>query len=559
MAAEFTSRVLKLISDLPEGANPYSALQDFLWTLVRPKMPSSFRGQLVALIILYALCLLFVVGSLVVRIWQKTFWVLHLGHSPSLIRPHFSVSWSLWAVILVILLEVQITQTQRYYDTGSKDFMWFMIFSWMPGFLGGITAVWSILVSYCLHLSTYGHMTAVERATPYINGAAISIPIVYLICIVPPACLCSIRFSRATKVLGEIDALLGASAATYDGSFAITDLAAGLPLLQSAQTEFMEFLRLFSIVYGIFSGFVAFLTLAVASVSTLYILVLGKALKVAESMGSQGTSSRGSQRRVMAQTYSNLLITVIAFTILSLVFCITSILISRNPTGLANPHLAQLFLLLPLWTFAVLGLPTAVLLFWRSFDRSGQKSSTVRSNQVSVSVRVEFAEDHQHGPSFPDSMEHGRKGSIAYPYPHARTAFALPMPENFEMVDQKRRLSMDGGYEEKLGWSSEDDHQQQQQHHQLAVPSPGYAPESPVVGRWSTAFSPTDSSVPSLASPPPGNRRRMERLSEASLTDSLQANRDSMAAFSFGTTRTLTPETTASRPESTLVITDNAR
>lgn len=52
---DLQAQLLQLIASLPEGANPYEALQGFLWASLAPDVPSSFRKQLIALACCFAL------------------------------------------------------------------------------------------------------------------------------------------------------------------------------------------------------------------------------------------------------------------------------------------------------------------------------------------------------------------------------------------------------------------------------------------------------------------------------------------------------------------------
>ncbi|GAA6027696.1 hypothetical protein JCM8097_007987 [Rhodosporidiobolus ruineniae] len=585
--ASYESQVLSLIQSLPAGANPYTALDDFLWQQVVPDLPPSFRGQLIFIAVLLDVCFILVAGSLVVRVLQRSFWVVHVGSTPHLVRPHFSISWSLWAALLLVFMEAMIGITVQYYErTGPlASFVGWKIFVWLPAWYGGFTAAWSITVSYLLHLHLYGHHSLVDRLAPCVNYAALGIPLVFSICLIPPGALASHHFARTMSSVQELNELLQSAASSYTGTFRITDLASGLPLLTRMQDEVDLFARYFRVTFAVYAAFGFALTGLLGTVSFLYLLSLRRTMQDLDRFGVASVTARESQRRLMQRTYYNLIITIGAFTLLGSIFSITSIIVAHNPIGLANGTITQVFHLLPLYSFALLGTPTATALFLQSWDRSipfpgrSDPSSSAPASKhrtrVSVSIHVvEFAEsdDSNHSHSRP-------RDSSALPYAHARAALSLPVPDGFELVAPKEKRASSRPSVTDLGLGPRDslytgDSALSNSGSTLEVlpplpspaKSPGFAPESPIVGRWSYASgAPSTRSRTStfggFSSPAgPGSPRRLStpwtpdsslrlygtppplhRLSEASFA-SMEANRDSVAAYSFAATEHLDAE-----------------
>ncbi|BGP15762.1 hypothetical protein JCM10213_007942 [Rhodosporidiobolus nylandii] len=513
---DYQSQALSLVqSSLQAGSNPYEALDDFLWQQVVPEVPASFRAQLIFLAVVLGLCLVLVLASLVVRAVQGTFWIAHRGTSPSLIRPHFSVAWSLWAVVLLILLEVDTGLTIRYYERSIIScFIALKTVAWLPAWYGGFTAAWGIAVSYLLHLSSYGHQQRVERLAPYVNAGALAIPLVFSAVMIPLSAISSRHFVRVIHAFRGIDSLLQQRAASYRGDFSIADLAPGLPPLRDLEAQTQLFKRWFGITFAAFTCSAFVVGTLLAGVSFLYLISLRTSLKIAEAhvQGSTATSC-SRQRKLMQRTYLNLIITVAAFSILAILFGVDSALIAANPGGIARSSPTQLFHLLGYYPFAIFGFPTAILLIVRSFDRtsshhqSSPSNSRNRSGEVSVSVVHDSARDAHMYPG---------TGSLRLPYQHARAAFSLPLPENFELVEPKEKADSPSNDEELVYPSG-----------LLVAPSPGFAPESPIVGyRWSDS---ARTSLPSAVCSPPPSRP----LSMTSMSESLRAHRSSTAAFTF--------------------------
>ncbi|GAA6020780.1 hypothetical protein JCM10207_001656 [Rhodosporidiobolus poonsookiae] len=561
-------QLLSLLANLPEGANPYEAVRDVLWDAVVPEVPDSFKTQLILLIVVLALALALVLGSLVVRLVNRTFWIAHKGSLPPLIRPHFSVSWSLWAVLLLALMEGALVETMGYY--GSKtihpSFMWWQTLVWTPAWFGGFTAAWGILVSFLLHLYSDGYTSQVERWSPYVNEIALGAPIIYTACIFPLAALASTRFSQLMHDIAQIDDLLRQGAASYTGSFSIAQLAPGLPLLQQIETRVAEMQRYFTGLFVSYSVTTFLLTSFLGTVSVLYLRFLHRSLKETPRFASR--QSVDAQKRVMRRTYSNLLITLVAFTILGLVFACVSVAIASDPTGFQQSGKSQVFTLIPYYAFAIFGLPTAILLFVRSFERPASSHtpaasrsrtrSRTTSNPIEVAVEVQvvtmletdpFSQRSSLAPSAQPFSPHS---TLAYP--HARAALQLPLPEGFVMVetikegsptssnddDEKKPLPAPPAAPHPLRLLNPNPPRSPRSPG-LWAPSPGFCPESPIIGRWSASMD--GMSSPRFAGSngcpkPPGQR--------FSVCDSLNsfstsgASSGSTQAFSIGRTAPLT-------------------
>jgi len=123
------------------------------------------------------------------------------------------------------------------------------------------------------------------------------------------------------------------------------------------------------------------------------------------------------------------------------------------PKGFTDPVKSQIFTLLPLYmlsplsrkrrsprrppsprsyAFAILGLPSSILLFVRAFDPTRDRSRSHTRVSVNVNV-VSFSE----GPLPPSPAT--KRQSHAVPYLDARRALALPVPDGFELMPQSSK------------------------------------------------------------------------------------------------------------------------
>lgn len=80
-----------------------------------------------------------------------------------------------------------------------------------------------------------------------------------------------------------------------------------------------------------------------------------------------------------------LVLTVVAFVLLGSIFVAVSIYAALNPQSLEQATPATIVVLVPMWAFSLLGLPTSVLLVWRAVEASAADNSGSQAKQSSFS------------------------------------------------------------------------------------------------------------------------------------------------------------------------------
>ncbi|BGP07678.1 hypothetical protein JCM10049v2_003518 [Rhodotorula toruloides] len=515
-SANYEVQLLQLLGSLKPGENPYVAIEGLVHSYLTPPVPSSFRTQLLAVAAILALCLALVLASFGVRIKQRTFWLVHRGEAPDLWRPHFSVTWSLWAAVLLVLLETLIFETVRFLDGHPmRGYIGLATFGMYPAWYGGFTAAWGITVSFALHLHALGFNTQIDRLAPLINLAAIVCPVIYTAAIFPPAALATSHFAKGVDRLAQIQAFLRTKAATYEGGFSIADLSPAFPLLQPLQDEFNGFLKWFGIAFGVFAGSGCFLVPLLSIIAAFYLYSLRRVLQQTARLGAETGASGLSQTKLMRRTYTNLLMTICAFSFIGGILTVLAFIICRDPRGMLQPIRSQVYTLVPMWCFAILGLPTAILLFVRSFDTASLHPTTSLVSVCGVSFSHTSAAD---GPLPPLPAPADPQ---LVPYALARQALNVPLPQEFELVkrggekrDSGAEGSIDSYGESKDGvyaCPTDDEHSNDDARRNDTV--------SPVSDTTNHA---------SLAS-----RRGARPLSALSLVSSIQAQRDTPAVYLF--------------------------
>ncbi|GAA5924775.1 hypothetical protein JCM3775_005466 [Rhodotorula graminis] len=401
-----TQAILDLLGDLPPGANPYEVVRKYALQALNPPLPESHRRQLIAIAVIFSFSLFFIVASLVVRILNGSFWIVHWGDSPRLLRPHFIVSWSLWAVVFLVLIEVVVIDSIKQFQRASiqKDYAAWRTLAWLPAVYGGWTAAWGTLVSYLLHLHAYGRARLVDRLAPWVNASSILVPVIFSLVFIPLAAIGADRFRWTMDTFYAIDHLLRQLAAAYHGENALLELlSSGLPLLQELEKRTNVFLYWWMVTLSVAAAFGFFLVAMLVTVASLYLVALRHVLRLSTWQTESG-STRTSSLQPLRRTYANMAINLCIFSILGLTTSTTVVVMAAVPRGFVDPTFAQIFVLLPFYAFAILGLPSSVLLFVRAFD--AKRESSRSHTRISVNVNVVSFTEGPLPPSSPSGKRH---------------------------------------------------------------------------------------------------------------------------------------------------------
>ncbi|BGP39602.1 hypothetical protein JCM10449v2_003553 [Rhodotorula kratochvilovae] len=382
-AASAQAELLALLASLPPDTNPYDAIGVYLRDQLYPTVPQSATYQLYGLAGALGTAAILIVISLLQR-WQKgIFWVVRMQQQPRMVRPHWSISWSLIAFVMIAFFEVFIGfATEFFHKELNPDFAYWFLIVWMFAWWGGQTAAWSLAVSYILHLyaSTGRNVSYLAFAS---NLFGLATPVVYIAALLPLAVIGGHSYSASIRTLQEIERLLAQASAgwTPGDAVSIISLAPALPLLDEMVDNINVFLRYFRIVFIYFCVTAVVLVMCLVGIATVYLTSLRRVLATTRQdlSGSTGSSTfvRRPQQAQITRTLRSLLLTIISFSFLGAVFALTSILAALSPRALvSSPLRAQILILLPLYAFAIFGLPCALILVLRARDATAAEEAS---------------------------------------------------------------------------------------------------------------------------------------------------------------------------------------
>ncbi|GAA5908456.1 uncharacterized protein JCM6883_005551 [Sporobolomyces salmoneus] len=378
-------QLLGFIASLPEDVNPYSALADYFQGAVVPRIPFSGLVQLI---------LLLVVASMFVRYFKGIFWLFQISHSPTLIRPHFSLSWSSVSVVMLGLVEGYIFQCVKLFKREMRTSLGYWVcLVWVLGFIGGEFAAWSLAVSFLVHVEASGERGGsrkIERWAKVSNYVGILSPIVYLAVILPLAITTGRTFSSTISTYLEIDSLLRNGAAsknwTPGQALSILALAPALPLVEKLGSDREQLALRWRGTNSAYSVFSFILVASLMTIAVLYLTSLRRRIQqtARDLQGVQG--SRGASKQVRL-TYQTLQWTIGAFVLLGSVFVSVASYAAIVTNSLQAPVAGQILILGPLWALAVCGLPTSISLLWRAIDARSSESGESSTGPLSNSSR----------------------------------------------------------------------------------------------------------------------------------------------------------------------------
>ncbi|GAA5837950.1 hypothetical protein JCM9279_004075 [Rhodotorula babjevae] len=413
--AQAQADLLALLASLGPDDDPYAAVAAYLRDQIYPTVPYSATCQLYFLAAGLGFTAILLLVSFWIR-WRKGgFWILRMQQAPRMVRPHWSLSWSLLAVVMIMFFEVFIGYAIALYaKKPEKRFGYWVCVVWGVAWLGGNTAAWSLLASYILHLfASTGRSVTLLAATSNVSGLAV--PVVYWCILIPLVVIAGNAYSDMIGQYRIALELLDTASATWSPGeqVNIVSLAPALPLFQRLIAYYVKFQRYFRIVFIFYAVTAVGLVVVLVTVASLYLTSLRRIFKETRhqmaSISGPSSSIRQPQQVQVARTLRSLLLTIIALSFLGTVFTVVAILAAYDPRALASSSLrAQILILLPLYTFAVFGLPCAYLLLISARDASGNEDSSGGSGSHSYSAR---ARNLAHGAFGSGDRTTGSKGS----------------------------------------------------------------------------------------------------------------------------------------------------
>ncbi|KAM0787371.1 hypothetical protein ACM66B_003457 [Microbotryomycetes sp. NB124-2] len=403
---------LKTLNCIPPDVNPYSVLHESLWLALVPELPHSFIVQLYALSGVFALCFILVATSMILQAAAGNFWLVRSRNG--LWRPHWSLGWSTFALLLLLFLQVQVWTewlwSRRTLVFGLIDFK---LLPWIFSWIGGSVACWSLVTSSMLNSSSTATLSRPLVLTS--NTMSVLVPAIFLGALLPFWIKASISYRAFLANFDSLLTAMEAKSAAFTGIWSVVDFMPFGDLLDDMQDHLdvalFESRRVFIVLAACTTGLVT----ALITISAIQLSALTVALSRTKQLVSTLESS-SSRDKALLRSYHNLKWTIISFSSIGLCFIgICSYVAIRPRQSFTLKRPIQVTTLLPLYNIAVFGLPTAILLFtlsvegWKLQRAGGVAGSVGVSGSAGAAVAASGVKSGTSSYSGPDTSSWHQK------------------------------------------------------------------------------------------------------------------------------------------------------
>ncbi|BGP54603.1 hypothetical protein JCM8202v2_002190 [Rhodotorula sphaerocarpa] len=329
MADIFTDLLSKTLQDLPQGANPWDAIRTALTDRVRPHAPLSFLGQLYMLSAAIAEVTLVLAGCLYVKYRQRVLWFvrMHRGTGGTYLVVHYSNGWTAMFLLFLGVLQGYIWQTV-FYNQGKP-----------------------------------AEHSDLWRQAWFINTCALLAPVLLAVVVAVLAWEAHRHYHESLVAYGAIEDALAAAARSFDGHFDPSVLRTGMgAVLTSSFTENLSgFGHYFRWVFVTYLIATVLLEGVLCLTALLHLRELRRTMQDLRARAHVSEEAR-LQKSLIKHGYQSLLYVtcsiIAACTAINALFIFVA---AAGPKVVYDSKYSEVASLLPLWLFAVLGLPLSAL------------------------------------------------------------------------------------------------------------------------------------------------------------------------------------------------------
>ncbi|GAA5944144.1 hypothetical protein JCM3775_001079 [Rhodotorula graminis] len=381
MADSIQSLVEGILSNLPEGANPWSILRATLTAQVRPDLGRAFRTQLYVCSALVAAITLVLIACMVAKWRQGTYWLfrIHRATGGRFLVVHYASSWTTVIILFFGLLQGYIWQTVKYTsgDPVLNSDLWRMCV-WWPGWLAFWLAAWSLRVSHVLHLDSSGRPSrAMYSQAWFINSGGVLVPALSATTIAILSWQAHERYVEAMKRFSLIDSTLAAAEMDYSRQIDTSDVmsSGALQLAADFASSLSSFGDFFRGVFWAYFGFTVLLEGILILTTIFHLRELRRTMGDLRGRAQQSVEAR-AQGDMIEQGYRSLRNITAA-----VVACCTAVNILFAYVAIAGRKVindkkySEVASLLPLWLFSLLGLPLSLLFLRRILSSAPARAS----------------------------------------------------------------------------------------------------------------------------------------------------------------------------------------
>ncbi|GAA5966566.1 hypothetical protein JCM3765_000962 [Sporobolomyces pararoseus] len=338
---------LSELRHLPSTVNPYQFLASKLSSEILPHVPKSAINQLYFIAATLAVIAVFALVSLGLRLRRKIFWVFRYDSRLRLIQPHGAVSWTLFSLVSIILLEVLVARyINLWQGTPHSDTGYWIFTAWASVWVAGSIAIWSIASSLVLHLAATGR--TVDKGALFVNVVGITTPLVVVCVALPLGIIGGRYYSRTLDDYLRIQENLANQARSWTPGteFDVSTLVPDLPLFESLLANIDHLGQFARSTYIFFSAATISLLCVITSVGGYFLITLRRVLNRSNAMFTTGS----------------LILILVAFVLLGAGCFVVSAFGAVHPLSFSSTQASTALTLSTLYLFCLLGLPCSIIL-----------------------------------------------------------------------------------------------------------------------------------------------------------------------------------------------------
>ncbi|GAA6002046.1 hypothetical protein JCM10207_003050 [Rhodosporidiobolus poonsookiae] len=355
-----------LLSQLPAGANPYEAINAYLWTTMDHNLPASFFTQLHVVSGCLAFNMFAALTALVLLVCFRSFWIYRV--EAGALRVHATTPWLLGGSLFYFLAIITIYRSIPYYrgEEVVRELVGLRIFEWYAPWTGGWVAAHFLYSSWVAHMQTVSTLSlrSAQKWQRVVTYTMLTIQLAFYGCMTPLGVVAVRKYNRMLDAFETLDAMTKAAAAAYTGTFDMASLATAAPYLEALQQGQADLLDIMRIVYLTYGAWTCVLGLGVISGALFWSLSLGRTLRRAAALRNTGTSNPLSERQTaqFRRTYRWLSLTFWLFGLIDIGFTAVAFYTGTHiKAAMSDPKASQAVDLTMYWLYFVVGCPVGVL------------------------------------------------------------------------------------------------------------------------------------------------------------------------------------------------------
>lgn len=373
---QITDGFSTVLSQVPEGVNPFPFLREGVYGMVHPTPSEGFKYHLWVLSGIFVLPPVFFLGGLFVRWRRGDVWFFRWEKLSGrrFLLPHYMTPWALTLLLSAGICQGFIWSTYRstLKDNFPNDSVLWRTLPWLGPLVGFTIPTTALLGAHALYLETTSQPRPIYLSAPFLNIFTAAVPLLMFSVVVPLAVLSSNYYNSGVQNYIRVDMTLQKLEASWDGTIPAAALQGVTAMGIKFVMEFDQAISYFKWTFVCHCGAGVFIQASFIGAAFLHLRALNRSLEGLR----EATKELPPQFDGVRKRYRVLILVTVLMSILTSLFvaaCLFTAVDSRRivTTGAGQ----EAACLLALYAFVVPLLVISVYTFLRSFDLTSTATS----------------------------------------------------------------------------------------------------------------------------------------------------------------------------------------